>query len=733
MRLKRLFLGFLFVLLFAGFASAQNDLPNDTLLIEDVYAMPGEQGVRVAVNMTNTINVAGFTLRIEFDSTLVTPKYEVQAEERVLISYRTSRTPYELMPNFGGTIPETEVMTFFCATDWFELPIKYIPPGYGPVVEFEFDVNPDIQQDTIAHINFEPDPELPFSYNNFSDDLGDLYFPQLRNGRILISSAGPGNQPPEFDPLSSPYTVDEGDSLAFTVRAIDPEGDNLTLYAETVLPNHATFPTKSGEAFVIQNFVFKPDYTQGGLSYGVTFAARDDSNNIAKTSITIIVNDVPQIFDFLSVSDAEGGVPGAKDIPVPITLTNSQDVYGVQFTLGWNDSVLHVDSVKLAPAFSHFSIRDNLGDVSGEVAVLLFNLDNQSILPGTEEIVNVFISVDSVACGLDVPLTLSDATEAINFPNVESRELTIEDGSFYVDCFGDVTLDKLIDIADVVSLVGYILGNVEYDTRKAGAADVNQDTNIDVLDLQAVINIILGRPIGAPGIGFSAPLAIVNLDLENLTKGEGDRIFVHSDHLVPVAGVQLKLRYDPDQMSFSSPEATDLSNDFIVQYKDQGRGKMTVVMYNLDGKSIESGEGNILSLPVELKAGTEDDLKVEIEEVIMADPEAVGIPVGKKGTRLPIDFKLAQNYPNPFNPSTTIEFEILSDVRNEVMVHTTLKIFNVLGRKIKTLVDEMKTPGVHQVIWDGTDDRGDVVSSGVYFYQLKSKDYKQTKKMVLMK
>jgi hypothetical protein len=223
------------------------------------------------------------------------------------------------------------------------------------------------------------------------------------------------------------------------------------------------------------------------------------------------------------------------------------------------------------------------------------------------------------------------------------------------------------------------------------------------------------------------------LDLENLKKGSDTRILVHSEHLVPVAGVQLKLRYDPNQMSFSPPVTTDLTNDFIVQYKDEGKGKITLVMYNMAGKSIESGEGNILSLPVVLKTGLKDDPQVEIEEVIMADPEAVGIPVGKKGAHLPVDFKLAQNYPNPFNPSTTIEFEILTDVRNEVMVHTTLKIYNVLGRRIKTLVDEMKTVGNYQVIWDGTDDSGERVSSGVYFYQLKAKDYQETKKMVLMK
>ncbi|MGB2696491.1 MAG: T9SS type A sorting domain-containing protein [Candidatus Zixiibacteriota bacterium] len=734
MKKKTIVLVVFFITLLFGQSFSQNELPNDTLRIEEVYATPGEQGVRIAVVMRNTINVAAFALRIGFDSTLVTPRYELQGEERFVIAYRTTRTPYELMPNFVGTIPKSGIITFICATDWFTIPLKYIPKGSGPVVEFEFDINPDIQQDTIAPIIFSQHPLYPESYNNFSDPLGDLYIPQLADGRIIVSAGGPGNKLPVFDPLSSPYTIDEGDSLGFTVRVEDPDGDSLTLYAETVLPNHATFPSKSGQTVVIQNFAFKPDFTQGGTNYSITFAARDKNGGISKTTVSITVNDVPQVYDIFTVAGDEGGVPGSRSRPIHISMTNSQEVYGIQFTLGWNDSILIVDSIKPAPSVSHFSIRDNLGDVPGEVRVLLFNLDNQSILPGTGGVVDVFVSVDSLAsCGLDVPLVLSEASEAINFPYVESKDLAMVDGSFYVDCFGDVTLDRLINVADIVSLVGYILENVEYDSRKQLTADVNQDMNIDVIDLQGLINIILGRPIGAPGIGFSLPLAVVDLDLESLKKGADNRIFVHSENLVPVAGVQLKLRYDPDQISFSPPVTTDLTNDFIIQYKDEGKGKMTVVMYNMAGKSIQSGEGNILSLPVELKAGSEGDPQVEIEQVIMADPEAVGIPVGKKGTHLPIDFKLAQNYPNPFNPSTTIEFEILSDVRNEVMVHTTLKIYNVLGRKIKTLINEMKTPGVYQVIWDGTDEKGDVASSGVYFYQLKAKDYKKTRKMVLMK
>ena len=89
---------------------------------------------------------------------------------------------------------------------------------------------------------------------------------------------------------------------------------------------------------------------------------------------------------------------------------------------------------------------------------------------------------------------------------------------------------------------------------------------------------------------------------------------------------------------------------------------------------------------------------------------------------------LGKNYPNPFNPMTTIEFTIENTKEN-----TELTIHNIKGQKIKILVNEKLDASTHQVAWDGTDDNGKVVSSGVYFYRLKSGGYTSTKKMILLK
>ncbi len=91
------------------------------------------------------------------------------------------------------------------------------------------------------------------------------------------------------------------------------------------------------------------------------------------------------------------------------------------------------------------------------------------------------------------------------------------------------------------------------------------------------------------------------------------------------------------------------------------------------------------------------------------------------------DFQLKQNYPNPFNPTTTIEFYLAKQG------HYRLDVYDVLGRKVKTLINGLQSPGSHRLMWDGTDDSGRMVSAGIYFYTLKGDHVKQTRKMLFIK
>ena len=94
---------------------------------------------------------------------------------------------------------------------------------------------------------------------------------------------------------------------------------------------------------------------------------------------------------------------------------------------------------------------------------------------------------------------------------------------------------------------------------------------------------------------------------------------------------------------------------------------------------------------------------------------------------LPKILVLYPNYPNPFNPVTTLSY----DLPHNSFVNIT--IYDVLGREVRTLVNQTQEAGFKSVIWDASNDYGKPVSAGVYLYQIKAGEFVQTKKMVLLK
>ncbi|MCX6152247.1 MAG: T9SS type A sorting domain-containing protein [Ignavibacteriales bacterium] len=93
----------------------------------------------------------------------------------------------------------------------------------------------------------------------------------------------------------------------------------------------------------------------------------------------------------------------------------------------------------------------------------------------------------------------------------------------------------------------------------------------------------------------------------------------------------------------------------------------------------------------------------------------------------PKNYLLLENYPNPFNPTTTISYNLPEEGR------ITIKIFDILGREVRTLVNDFKNTGSYSAVWDSKDNYNNEVSSGIYFYNIKFKDNSITKKMILVR
>jgi hypothetical protein len=108
-------------------------------------------------------------------------------------------------------------------------------------------------------------------------------------------------------------------------------------------------------------------------------------------------------------------------------------------------------------------------------------------------------------------------------------------------------------------------------------------------------------------------------------------------------------------------------------------------------------------------------------------PRSLTTAVENAAASLPARFSLEQNYPNPFNPRTAISYQLIATS------FVTLKVYDLLGREVATVINEMGTPGKHTAVWNGKNDSGELVTSGVYMYQLRTGSSVITRKMVLLK
>jgi len=166
-----------------------------------------------------------------------------------------------------------------------------------------------------------------------------------------------------------------------------------------------------------------------------------------------------------------------------------------------------------------------------------------------------------------------------------------------------------------------------------------------------------------------------------------------------------------------------------VQFTDLSFDNIHAWAWDFDGDSvIDSTDQNPVHIytshgtyTVSLTVNNGEDTATKVDLITVG-------PVSENDT-VGVAFKneLKENYPNPFNPSTTIAFEIAHNG------HVEIDVFNIKGQKVKTLVNEHRSAGKHQVIWDGTDDRGRFSGSGIYFYRLKTDGFVSTRKMLLIK
>jgi hypothetical protein len=179
----------------------------------------------------------------------------------------------------------------------------------------------------------------------------------------------------------------------------------------------------------------------------------------------------------------------------------------------------------------------------------------------------------------------------------------------------------------------------------------------------------------------------------------------------PDAGTDSSM-YLPDTPIASQLSALNHSSGTSVQRLDYSEGAQTM-----------SGGNGVTGADE-----TSEDLNNTFTNAYAPTPNDSLVTTGIEDlSTIPTDFDISQNYPNPFNPNTTIKYQLpqLSQV--------TVTIYNLLGQKVKTLVNEQKKPGYYEVEWNGLNDHGVQVATGLYIYRIHAADFVRSKKMLLLK
>jgi len=216
----------------------------------------------------------------------------------------------------------------------------------------------------------------------------------------------------------------------------------------------------------------------------------------------------------------------------------------------------------------------------------------------------------------------------------------------------------------------------------------------------------LGQVYGEPGSTVAVPVTV--------------------DDATGIISAGITLTYDPKVLRAVDVSTTNLTAGYSVAHKvADGRIKI-----GLAGSRPLSGSGPLLDVRFQVleSADWSETCPISITDVQLNEGGIAAVARSASFTTpLPTRFGLSQNYPNPSNPETNIAYQL------PVTCEVRLAIYNLAGQLVKTLVSGRKEAGYHTAHWDGRDNLGKQVASGIYFYRLQAGKFSQTKKMVLLK
>ena len=312
-----------------------------------------------------------------------------------------------------------------------------------------------------------------------------------------------------------------------------------------------------------------------------------------------------------------------------------------------------------------------------------------------------------------------------DYGDLESRHSNVACTVPYT--LGDADFDSDCDISDVLVVVDFILEEDFPTEDEFRNVDVNMDEEINIADVIMMIDIIFGG--AGRSVEFDAS-EVAYIDL--VPDYAHSRLSFEIEYSGPVRGFEFELEYDPALVKVHSPGLSNFQDHVMVSSKESGTGVLKILAADLQGGAIEGLDRSFITIPVEFIGHQYQVAPVSVEDIRLAGADGSLVNVVARTTTsdvkvIPGEFALQQNFPNPFNPSTEIRY----DLPDEGFVN--LVVYNMVGQKVRTLRSETMQPGYHSMVWDGRNDVGSQVATGMYFYSIHTGSFQATKKMLFLK
>jgi hypothetical protein len=300
--------------------------------------------------------------------------------------------------------------------------------------------------------------------------------------------------------------------------------------------------------------------------------------------------------------------------------------------------------------------------------------------------------------------------------------------------YGDVSWNAQVQHYDAALILQDLAEIIELDTFQRIVGDVSGDSSLSTLDATLILQYVVGTIGALPYDAGSQYVASGNVSMDDRGTGPGIPINIplNISNGSNIYGFEMKVEFDHTLLEFDTLVLSELMDNYLLIYNSDTDGELIVAA---SGGNPDGETGSFGTLTFNVSDNFSDETVVSItrlrwnEGTEVEDPASMIVSYALEidSELLPDKFALHQNYPNPFNPVTTLRYDLPENG------YVNITVYDMLGREVKTLINQTQDAGYRSVVWNATNDYGKPISAGIYLYQIQAGEYNSTKKMVLLK